>query len=196
MKLVVGLGNPGSRYRATRHNIGFRVVEEVAREERWPLRPAPWWRWAEGRLDAEEVVLAQPLTFMNDSGRAVRALTETLRVSQDGMLVVCDDLNIGLGEMRVRRGGSSGGHKGLASVVRELQSEGFARLRVGIGPPRGEVVEFVLSEFSREEQPIAEGTVLRAAEAVRCWVAAGTDEAMNRFNRKRGEVQGGSCETV
>jgi PTH1 family peptidyl-tRNA hydrolase len=196
MNLVVGLGNPGSRYRATRHNVGFQVVEEVAREEGWPLRPAPWWRWAEGRLQAEEVVLAQPRTFMNDSGRAVRALADTLHLSEEGMLVVCDDLNIGLGEVRVRRGGSSGGHKGLASVVRELQSEGFARLRIGIGPPEGEVVEFVLSEFTREEQPVAEAAVVRAAEAVRCWVAAGIEEAMNRFNRKRGQLQGGTCETV
>jgi PTH1 family peptidyl-tRNA hydrolase len=196
MKLVVGLGNPGSRYRATRHNVGFQVVEEVAREEGWPLRPASWWRSAEGRLNAEEVVLAQPLTFMNDSGRSVRALTERLQVSQEGMLVVCDDLNIGLGEVRLRRSGSSGGHKGLASIARELQSEGFARLRIGVGPPRGEVVEFVLSEFSREERPTADRAVVRAAEAVRCWVTVGIEEAMNRFNRKTGELQGGSCETV
>jgi PTH1 family peptidyl-tRNA hydrolase len=133
---------------------------------------------------------------MNDSGRAVRALTERLSVSQDGMLVVCDDLNIGLGEMRLRRRGSSGGHKGLASIARELQSEEFARLRLGVGPPRGEVVEFVLSEFSRQERPTAAEAVVRAAEAVRCWVTAGIEEAMNRFNRKKGELQGGSCETV
>jgi len=196
MKLVVGLGNPGSRYRATRHNVGFQVVETVAREEGWPLRPTPWWRWAEGRLAAEEVVLAQPLTFMNDSGRAVRALTETLQVAEEGILVVCDDLNIGLGEMRVRRGGSSGGHKGLASVARELAGEGFARLRIGIGPSQGEVVEFVLSEFSAEEQTALDTAVVRGAEAVRCWVIAGIEEAMNRFNRKRDERQGGTCETV
>jgi len=196
MKLVVGLGNPGSRYRATRHNVGFQVVETVAAGEGWRFRPAPWWRWAEGRLAAEEVVLAQPRTFMNDSGRAVRALTETLGLPQDGMLVVCDDLHIGLGEVRVRRGGSSGGHKGLASIARELQSEGFARLRIGIGPSRGEVVEFVLSEFAAEERTAVDTAVVRAAEAVRCWVAAGIEEAMNRFNRKRGERQGETCETV
>jgi len=196
MKVVVGLGNPGPRYRATRHNLGFRVVEQLAREEGWRFRSARWWRWARGRLGAEEAVVAQPLTFMNDSGRAVGGLMEDLEIPVEDLLVVCDDLNLPPGQVRLRRGGSSGGHRGLASVARVLGSEGFARLRVGVGTSDGDAVEFVLSEFPPGERETIREAIAQAVEAVRCWATRGMDDAMNRFNRRATQPQGDTCETV
>lgn len=196
MKLVIGLGNPGSRYRDTRHNLGFRVVEQLARQEGWRFRSAPWWRRAEGCLLEEEAVLAQPLTFMNDSGRAVQGLVESLDLPLHRLLVVCDDLALPPGRLRLRRGGSSGGHQGLASIARALASERFPRLRLGTGAPRGDAVEFVLSEFCAGEGETVEEAIAQAVEAVRCWVTQGMEEAMNRFNRSAKQPQGDTCETV
>lgn len=196
MRLVVGLGNPGPRYRNTRHNLGFQVVEELARQEGWSFETRPWWRWARGRLAEAEVVVAQPLTFMNDSGRAVGPLVEALGVAGEDLLVVCDDLALPLGRIRLRRRGSSGGHKGLASIIQALATEEFPRLRIGIGPVRGEAVEFVLGEFDRAERATIEEAVREAVEAVRSWATRGIEEAMNRFNRRTGASQGGACETV
>lgn len=196
MKLVVGLGNPGPRYRGTRHNLGFRVVEELAGQEGWRFRSRPWWRWARGRLAGTEVVLAQPLTFMNDSGRAVGGLAESLGVAGEDLLVVCDDLALPLGRIRLRRRGSSGGHQGLASVVRALGTEEFPRLRLGIGAARGDPVEFVLGEFAAGERERVEEAVREAVEAVRSWATQGIEEAMNRFNRRTAPSQGDACETL
>jgi len=196
MNLVVGLGNPGARYRESRHNLGFRVVEELARQEGWQFETSTWWQSARGNRAAEDVVLTQPLTFMNDSGRAVRRLMGELGIELEKLMVVCDDLNLEPGRIRLRRRGSSGGHKGLASVAEALGTEDFARLRLGIGAPRGDAVEFVLSEFPRAERAVAEEAILRAAEAVRCWADQGVEEAMNLFNRPSAQPQGGTCETV
>jgi len=196
MRVVVGLGNPGPRYRDTRHNLGFRVVECLAREEGWRYRSAPWWRWARGRLGTEEAAVVQPLTFMNDSGRAVGGIVEALHVPVADLLVVCDDLDLTLGQIRVRRGGSSGGHKGLASVGRALGTEGFARLKLGVGPRDGDAVEYVLSEFSAAERATVAQAVTRAVEAVRCWATRGMEDAMNEFNRRAKQPQGDTCDTV
>ena len=196
MRIVVGLGNPGPRYRDTRHNLGFQVVEQLARQQGWRFRSARWWRWARGRLGAEETVLAQPLTFMNDSGRAVQGLVADLEIPVEDLLVVCDDLNLPSGQVRLRRGGSSGGHKGLASIARVLGTEGFPRLRLGVGTSEGDAVEFVLSEFSSGERETIEEAVAQAAEAVRCWATRGIGDAMNQFNRRATQPQGDTCETV
>jgi len=197
MKLVVGLGNPGRRYANTRHNLGFRVVEALADEERWRFRPAPWWRWARGTLSGEDLVLAEPLTFMNNSGQAVRGLLRELKIQTERLLVVYDDLDLPVGQIRVRRRGSSGGHKGLASIIEAVHTREFVRLRLGIGSPgRTDVVEYVLSEFSRAEEELVGDAVAQAAEAVRCWVSDGVEETMNRFNRRTGQPQGDTCETV
>ena len=196
MKLVVGLGNLGRRYRKTRHNLGFRVVEELAHEEGWSFQRGPWWRSARGRLGREELVLAQPTTFMNDSGRAVLGLVEDLEVALEELLVVCDDWSLPLGEIRLRRWGSSGGHKGLTSISQALGTERFARLRLGMGLAEGEAVEFVLSEFAEAERPAAEAAIGQAIEAVRSWATEGIEQAMNRFNRRLRAEQGGTCETV
>jgi len=186
MKLIVGLGNPGPRYAATRHNVGWRVAEELARRA-----GARAWKEkfeaavAESRRYDQKVVLARPLTFMNESGRSVRHLMDFWKVEPEDLLVVLDCLAIDIGRIRLRPEGSDGGHKGLASVIAHVGHERFARLRVGVGPaPLPEAhADFVLAPFAEEEQPIIREAILWAADAAECWIVNGPDEAMNRFNR-------------
>jgi PTH1 family peptidyl-tRNA hydrolase len=193
VKLVVGLGNPGARYRDTRHNIGFLVVDALAREakalpvdsgapaevRRALLAPDP-----EGV--AEEVLLVKPLTYMNRSGLAVaEVVREVFGVTPDDILVVLDDLYLDFGRLRLRGSGSDGGHNGLKSIEATLGSREYPRLKCGIGPqPAGvPAEEFVLGEFSVEEVDGLPGFVGRAADAARAFVAEGLVPAMNRFNR-------------
>jgi PTH1 family peptidyl-tRNA hydrolase len=188
MKLIVGLGNPGPRYAATRHNAGWRVLEALAARAGTSA-----WRekfetlLAEARRGSEKVVLARPLTFMNLSGQAVRELVDFWKVEQPDLLVVVDDFALDLGRIRLRPEGSAGGHNGLLSIVAHLGHEQFARLRVGIGPmPKGvDQAAFVLSEFTASERPLIEEAVGHAADAAECWINNGLQEAMNRFNRPK-----------
>jgi PTH1 family peptidyl-tRNA hydrolase len=190
MKLIVGLGNPGQRYDATRHNAGWRVAEVLASR----MGAGPW----RGKLDAavadtrladEKVVLARPLTIMNNSGQSVRKLMDFWQLEPGDLLVVSDDLAIEAGRIRLRGEGSAGGHNGLASIIAHLGHEWFARLRVGIGPgPAPErQADFVLSEFTAQERPLIAEAVERAADAAECWITKGLPEAMNRFNRAKDE---------
>lgn len=187
MKLIVGLGNPEARYAETRHNIGWRVADELADR----VGAGPWKQKfdadvAETFLDRRKVVLARPLTYMNRSGAAVRQLVDFWKVENEDLLVLVDDLNLELGRIRIRGSGSDGGHNGLASVIEHLGHEAFSRLRVGVGPApaaeqpatAGKHAEFVLSPFTKEERP----AVARAADAVERWITEGLEAAMNRFN--------------
>ncbi|MBM4019502.1 MAG: aminoacyl-tRNA hydrolase [Planctomycetes bacterium] len=190
MKLIVGLGNPGERYAGTRHNAGWRVAEELARRA-----GAAAWRerfdaaLAEARWGGRKAVLARPLTYMNNSGQAVRQLMDFWKLQPADLLVALDDLALDLGRIRLRPEGSAGGHNGLESVIAHLGHEGFARLRVGIGPGPAaqEQAAFVLSEFQERERPVIDEAVRRAADAAECWITRGLAEAMNRFNRPRDE---------
>ncbi|HUU10544.1 MAG TPA: aminoacyl-tRNA hydrolase [Phycisphaerae bacterium] len=186
MKLILGLGNPGKRYADTRHNVGWRVAELLVRRA-----GATAWKEkfeaavAEIRPHGRRVVLARPLTFMNESGRAVRPLMDFWKLQADDLLVVLDDMALETGRVRLRAEGSDGGHNGLASIIAHLGHEAFARLRVGIGPaPAVEAhADFVLSPFTAQEQPAIEEAIAQAADAAECWIAEGTEAAMNRFNR-------------
>lgn len=186
MRLIAGLGNPGRRYADTRHNLGWRVAEELAR--RWG---AETWRRklgafvAEARTADTRVALLRPRRYMNRSGSSVRKAMDFWKLGAQGLLVIVDDLDLDLGRLRLRPGGSAGGHNGLASIVEHLGHEEFPRLRLGIGPAPEpeEQVSFVLSPFAAEERPEVERMVGRAADAAECWVAHGVDEAMNRYNR-------------
>ena len=185
MKLIVGLGNPEARYAETRHNIGWRIADELADR----VGAGPWKQKfdadvAETLLDRRKVVLARPLTYMNRSGAAVRQLVDFWKVENEDLLVLVDDLNLELGRIRIRGSGSDGGHNGLASVIEHLGHEAFSRLRVGVGPaPDAEQhAEFVLSPFTKEERPAVAEAVARAADAVECWITEGLEAAMNRFN--------------
>lgn len=196
MKLVVGLGNPGARYRDTRHNIGFLVVDALARETKAATvdtaAPADVKRcilpteFGDEAGPAEEVLLVKPLTYMNRSGQAVAGLVRgALGVTPADVLVVVDDLYLDYGRLRLRGSGSDGGHNGLKSIEAALGSREYPRLKCGVGPqPAGVSAEdFVLDEFTAEETKGLPDFVGRAAEAVRAFVARGLVPAMNRFNR-------------
>lgn len=181
--VVVGLGNPGVGYQETRHNLGFWVVERLQR--RWT---ASSWREECAALvaRAEAVDLVKPQTFMNRSGHAVRCLVEQHGYQAAKVLVVYDDIDLPLGTLRLRPGGSPGGHRGLASVIESLRTDQVPRLRLGIAPPGGEVAlelsEFVLRGFDASERIVAERQVERAADACEAWLARGVESAMNAFN--------------
>lgn len=183
MRCVIGLGNPGAEYAETRHNLGFRVVAVLAERHKVRLRGRDYARFGQGRVEGEPVVLAQPLTFMNDSGHAARRLVQRFRLTPADLLVVYDDLDLELGRMRLRPSGSPGTHNGARSVAQEV-GQGFPRLRLGIGPlpPRVDPVKFVLAPFPEAEQPLVAEMVTRAAEAVEFLLERGLEAAMNRYN--------------
>ena len=185
MKLVVGLGNPGRKYRGTRHNVGFAVLGELARRfGAGAVKSKFNGEFVEVRVGPEQIVLLSPLTFMNRSGASVQAAKAFYKLEGADLLVVCDDLNLPLGKLRLRIGGSSGGQKGLDDIVRQMGSEDFPRLRIGIGSPpeNWDWADYVLSKFSKEEIPHIENAVSRAADAVTVWVSEGVESGMNQFN--------------
>ena len=191
MRFVVGLGNPGRRYAQTRHNVGFQVVAVLHR--RWgfgPERDAFDGLAADGRLqrgdEAHRVMLFRPMTYMNDSGSAVRKMVDYYRSNCEDLLVVLDDMALPPGRLRARAGGSAGGHKGLADVLRALGTSDVARLRLGIGAPPGRMdpTDFVLGCLSDAEAEAVGPAVQRAADAVEDWVLRGTMFVMERYNRK------------
>jgi peptidyl-tRNA hydrolase, PTH1 family len=185
MKIVAGLGNPGPKYDRTRHNVGYRVIEELSQRL---AAGKPRLRFdatlAEGNLGGEKVLLASPRTYMNESGRSVRQLVDFYGLQLSDLLVVCDDFNLELARLRMRSGGSAGGQKGLADIIRKLATEEFPRLRIGIGrpPEQMDAADFVLSKFKRSEQNTIDDAVVRAAEGVELWIRAGIGPAMNRIN--------------
>ena len=187
MKLIVGLGNPGRKSEATRHNVGFVIVDLLAGRSQAVWEPAP--RGGEAliaRDRASGTVLAKPLTFMNASGPAVTALLQFFKIEVRDLLVVVDDVHLELGRIRARPGGSAGGHNGLRSIGAALGTEGFARLRVGVGrgDARRDLADHVLATFESDERPIIAEVVGRAADAAALFVDDGIAAVMNRFNRK------------
>jgi peptidyl-tRNA hydrolase, PTH1 family len=185
--VVVGLGNPGRRYAGTRHNVGFSVVQRLAGRWGVRLRRRKYAaKVAEVVRNEERLVLAQPQTYMNMSGVSVRQLADGYRVPPENVLIVADDLDIALGQIRVRKSGSGGTHNGLRSVVAEMGTPSIPRLRVGIGPlpVRRDAVEFVLSPFARRELPVLEEGLAKAEEALEMILDGRIDAAMNTFNQK------------
>jgi PTH1 family peptidyl-tRNA hydrolase len=185
MKLVVGLGNPGARYRRTRHNLGFRVVDRLA--ERWSVAVGGRrheTELGEGSYSAQRVVLAKPLTFMNLSGEAVTRLRRSYHCEPGDVIAVYDELDLPLGRIRVRRGGGPGGHRGVVSLIAAIGAE-FSRIRIGIGRPPGgaDPAEFVLEAFTPEEAARIDGIVDRAANAVESLIRDGLEKTMGEFNR-------------
>lgn len=190
MKLIVGLGNPGREYEATRHNVGFRVVEDFARRH----RATPW----EHRLPVASyrdcqlaggirVRLLRPLTMMNCSGEAVRLAQRSWRVTPENILMVYDDVNLPLGTLRVRGEGGAGGHHGMLSCLKAVGTEAVARLRVGVGAaslPR-DLTEFVLSPFAAKDMPVVKQALDQAVEACEVWATEGLAVAMNRVNTRQ-----------
>jgi PTH1 family peptidyl-tRNA hydrolase len=182
MKAIVGLGNPGREYSGTRHNIGFDVVDEVAR--RWDARLRPWKSVAEAAVvSGRDVVLVKPQTFMNLSGDAVSRVVAFHKLDPADVMVVVDEVQLPLGRLRIRRAGSAGGHNGLKSIIQHLGTE-FPRLRIGVGrgDAQWDLADHVLSKFGRDERDTAAEAVVRAADAVELFVDQGLEAAMSRFN--------------
>ena len=184
MKIVVGLGNPGEQYAHTRHNIGWRVLDRVADRAGWSGkgRSRDASAVVQGRFRSLDLLLAKPQTYMNDSGIAVRKLLARERAPLVEMLVVVDDFALPFGKLRFREGGGPGGHNGLGSIIEELGSEAFSRLRVGIGAPDRAFVDHVLSRFAPGEAARMDELLDAAADAVEGWARDGTNRAANRFN--------------
>ena len=182
MKAIVGLGNPGREYAGTRHNIGFDVLDEVAR--RWHVQLRPWKSVADVAVVSNRgVVLVEPQTYMNLSGDAVSRIVAFHKLAPTDVLVVVDEVQLPLGRLRVRRNGSAGGHNGLKSITQHIGAE-FPRLRIGVGrgDPKLDLADHVLSKFGREEREAVADLVSRAADAVELFAGEGLDVVMNRFN--------------
>jgi len=184
VKLVVGLGNPGNQYAETRHNIGWMALDRVAERAGKAGRGRDRDRSSvlEIRSGGLELVLAKPQTYMNDSGSAVRRLLQSYHVPLVDLLVIADDFALPFGKLRFREAGTHGGHNGLRSIIAELNSEKFSRLRVGIGEPGRGAVDHVLSRFSEDERARLSILLDASAEAVETWARQGTSKAANRFN--------------
>jgi PTH1 family peptidyl-tRNA hydrolase len=182
--LLVGLGNPGSRYARTRHNAGFLVIEELAGREGLEFREKADYRICDGSIEGERIALVEPLTFMNRSGSAVRKAADRFAVSPENIIVVHDDLDFETGKLKIRRKGSSGGHKGVESIIQGIGSGDFIRVKVGIGRDQLVPVEkYVLSKFTKEELPLVREAVGRAADAIPFIISEGIEKAMNKFNK-------------
>ena len=183
MKLIVGLGNPGGKYRGTRHNIGFAVVDELARRGRVEFDSAPVEALVAKVRGAEPVLLAKPMTFMNASGEAVGGLARYFKIEPADLLIVVDEVQLPLGKLRARARGSAGGHNGLKSLIAHLGDE-FARLRVGVGrgDQRRDLADHVLARFEADEAAEVERMTTRAADASEMFITSGIEAVMNAYN--------------
>ena len=188
MKLIVGLGNPGKAYIHSRHNIGFRVLEALAKLYKVPLKKdnITLSLIGKGKIEGQKVILAMPLTFMNLSGFAVATLLKKYKTDDlDNLLVVCDDLDLGFGRLKIRPAGSSGGHLGLRSIIDSLKNDKFARLRIGVGRPKNDVAipGYVLSPFTKKEKKECRDIIEKACHCCAVWLSEGISKTMNIFNR-------------
>jgi peptidyl-tRNA hydrolase, PTH1 family len=168
MNLIIGLGNPGEKYENTRHNIGSRIIEE--------LEP----------LALTKLILAKPTTFMNESGKAVKSLARRYKVKADDLIVIHDDIDLPLGKIKISQGSGSAGHKGVGSIIENLGTKDFIRIRIGILPDSGKpenVEDFVLKKFSKEEEKILEEVIEKTTEAIKILIQDGPEKAMNEFNK-------------
>jgi len=193
MKLIVGLGNPGRGYANNRHNVGFVCLNHFAKTQgiRFDKKQGRA-RIGLGEVAGSEVVIAKPQTYMNLSGRSVSLLVKKFNVSPNNLVVIHDDLDLPLGKIRIRQGGSSGGHKGVGSIITELGSQNFIRIRVGIGRPvknegftelsEDEIIAYVLSDFTRDEKQAITQVIPTVNEAILCLLTEGPVAAMNRYN--------------
>lgn len=185
-RVIVGIGNPGRKYARTRHNIGWDVVDAFAARQGWEFHPkGSRVDHAEGRLGAADVHLLKPLTYVNLTGNIVPLFRNEIQDPARDVMVVCDDLDLPPGSLRVRSRGSSAGHRGLDSLIGALGTSAFPRLKLGIGRAPGvDPADFVLSRFGAAERAVIDPTIARAVDALECWVENGVEMTMNRFNRK------------
>ena len=192
MKLIVGLGNPGQGYSNNRHNIGFICLKHFSREHKIDFdKKQANARIGRGKVEGVDVILARPQTYMNLSGQSVNRLMHNFKLQPDDIIVIHDDMDLPLGKVRIRAGGSSGGHKGINSIIQEIGTRDFIRIKIGIGRPDSndghscdeeDIVDFVLSNFNSDEKKQLEPSISKVSDALRCLITEGLEAAMNRFN--------------
>lgn len=184
-KVLVGLGNPGKKYAGTRHNVGFEVIAELALRH-GATKPKVKFEAeiAEVLVGGQKLLMAAPRTYMNASGRSLRQLVDFYQIPTSDLLIACDDINLPLGQLRIRRSGSAGGQKGLENVIQHMGTPDVPRLRIGVGRPAPgrDSADYVLERFHKSEEAVIDAAIRSAADAVECWMADGIDAAMNRFN--------------
>ena len=186
MKVIAGLGNPTMKYAGTRHNVGFAVIDELA--DRWRIRVTDSrlkGLAGSGFICGEKVILLKPMTFMNLSGECIRPFLDYYKLPLDDLIVCYDDISLDVGMIRVRAKGSAGGHNGMKSIIQHLGSEGFARVRVGVGakPQFMDLADYVLGRFPGDELPLVRGSIRDAADAVEIMLEEGVQPAMNKYNK-------------
>ena len=184
--LLVCLGNPGDKYENTRHNVGFMVADEVAERQRAPIQKVKFKALTNVlTISGEKVLVMKPITYMNLSGEAVRQAVDFYKVAPDHVLVISDDTSLAVGRLRIRKGGSAGGHNGLKSIIQHLGSDQFPRLKIGVGGkphPDYDMADWVLGKLQGEDKKTMDAAIKRAADAIECLLKEGTDKAMNKFN--------------
>ena len=185
MQALIGLGNPGRQYRFTRHNIGFLFLDYMQSKLNIPFRPGKGdYYFCETDLFGEKVILVKPVTYMNRSGLAVIQVLEHFELVNKDILIIYDDFSLPFSEIRVREKGSSAGHNGLKSIIYNLESEVFQRLKIGIGAPADNSIDYVLSKFTVDEEKQLEDVLERSYQAVNFWIEHGVDLTMNKFNQR------------
>ncbi len=191
MYVIAGLGNPGKKYENTRHNLGFITVDKLAEDNGIEINKLKFKALVgEGRLSGERVLLVKPQTYMNLSGESVREIMNFYKLEPENLIVIYDDFDIAVGTIRVRKFGSAGTHNGMKSIIQQLRSDRFPRIRVGTGSDHmGNLIDFVTGGFTREEVPLLEEAVTEAAAACQCIISDGLDKAMNRYNKKKAGVK-------
>ena len=184
--LLVCLGNPGEKYENTRHNVGYMVADEIGQRCRSPIQKLRFKALTDVvTIAGQKVLVMKPVTYMNLSGEAVRPAADFYKIPPDHVLVISDDTALAVGRLRIRRGGSAGGHNGLKNIIQHLGTDQFPRIRVGVGEkphPDYDLADWVLGRFTGEDKKAMDAAVKRAADAVECLLAEGPDRAMNRFN--------------
>lgn len=187
MYVIAGLGNPGKKYENTRHNMGFITIDQLAEKHNIKVDKLKFKALVgEGRIAGQKVLLVKPQTYMNLSGESIREVMNFYKLEPENLIVIYDDIDIEAGALRIRKFGSAGTHNGMKSVVYQLQSDRFPRIRLGIGSQKkGDLVNFVIGGFSKEEVPALEGAVNHAVLAIECIIEDGIDKAMNQFNTKK-----------
>ncbi len=187
MYLIAGLGNPGKEYAGTRHNVGFLALEKIAEAAEIDITREKFQAiYGEGNIAGEKVILLKPLTYMNNSGQAIRAVCDFYKLPPENVLIFYDDMNLACGSIRIREKGSDGGHNGIKSIIYHLVSDAFPRVRFGVGLPKGKgdaVVRHVLGRFSGDDGGLIQETVALAPQITETIIKYGVGEAMNRFNR-------------
>ncbi|AFS79379.1 peptidyl-tRNA hydrolase Pth [Gottschalkia acidurici 9a] len=185
MYVVVGLGNPGSKYDGTRHNVGFDVIDILANRHNVKINKIKFKSvYGEVNLGNEKVMFVKPQTFMNRSGESVLEISNFFKVPVENIIVIVDDIDIGLGALRIRSKGSAGSHNGMKSIIYLLQKDNFPRVKIGVGKPEvgRDLADFVLGRFNKEEQIIMDEALNKAADSIECLIKEGIDSSMNKYN--------------